>query len=113
VYTQGSRCASARLPATAFNDRALQKGNMDQATFYAAVRKFLGKLAGDEKGSSAGAAVAVAEDANLFDLGLLDSFSIIQLILFIEELTGTQLTPEVHDPESFYTLRGMYELVAT
>ncbi|GLW55052.1 hypothetical protein [Kitasatospora phosalacinea] len=51
-------------------------------------------------------------DDNLFDLGLMSSFSTIRVLVFLEQLTGRAVDIADHDIEEFYTMRGLYGLFA-
>ena len=53
----------------------------------------------------------IGPDDNLFDMGLVTSFSVIRMIVFIEEISGTTIELSDHELERFYTLRGLYDLV--
>jgi len=55
--------------------------------------------------------VVIEPDTNLFDLGVVTSFSIIRLILFIEELTGTAIDLSNEELDQFYTLGGLYLMI--
>lgn len=55
--------------------------------------------------------VEVGLDDNLFDLGLVTSFSVIRMIVFIEDLAGCTIELGEHELEVFYTLRGLYSLI--
>jgi len=47
-------------------------------------------------------------EADLFDLGLLESIRIVELIVFLEQLIGAEIPVEDYQPESFRTLNGIY-----
>lgn len=81
---------------------------MDRDTFHGKVRDFLASLQEDDDARVA--AARVGADDNLFDLGIVTSFSIIRMIVFVEELTGCSIDISEHDIERFYTLNGVYEL---
>jgi acyl carrier protein len=81
---------------------------MEREHFYKTMREFIAELAAERTGEPV--TTAIGEDDNLFDLGLINSFSIIQMIVFIEELTGTSIDLSAHELETFYTLRGIYSL---
>lgn len=82
---------------------------MDEEQFYAGVREFLAEL-GESAGQDGGQQIGA--DDNLFDLGLVNSFTIIRLIVFLEEHAGVEIDLAAHDLETFYTLRGLYSLVS-
>jgi acyl carrier protein len=82
---------------------------VERDAFCKGISEFITGLA--EKRIGGPVAAAIGEDANLFDLGLVDSFTIIQMIVYLEELTGISIDLSAHDLESFYTIRGIYALV--
>ena len=53
----------------------------------------------------------VAEDENLFDAGIVDSFTMLEVIAVVEELTGEAVDFLETDPETFFTIRGMASYV--
>jgi acyl carrier protein len=83
---------------------------MERQVFYKTISEFITGLA---LGQDAGPATvtAIGEDDNLFDRGLVNSFTIIQMIIFLEKLTGISIDLSAHDLEAFYTVRGIYDLV--
>jgi acyl carrier protein len=81
---------------------------MEREHFYKAMSEFITGLAAERTGEPVTA--VIGDDDNLFDLGLVNSFTIIQMIVFLEELTGVSIDLSVHELESFYTLRGIYSL---
>jgi acyl carrier protein len=83
---------------------------MEQTEFYDRVGEFIGQLSAETTGEAL--TTAVKEDDNLFDLGLVNSFTIIRMIVFVEELTGAQIDLADHDLETFYTLRGLYTVAS-
>ncbi|MDX3457443.1 hypothetical protein PV396_36735 [Streptomyces sp. ME02-8801-2C] len=84
---------------------------MESAKFYDELRGFLLSIQPDDAGRAG--LESLGHDDNLFDLGLVTSFSVIRMIVFIETLTGCSLDLAEHDIESFYTMRGLWELVRT
>ena len=82
---------------------------MDRDEFYDRIRAFIRE---PRPGRDAVTDVPVDEDDNLFDLGLVNSFSMVRLLVHIEELLGVQVDVTQHEPESFFTLRGMYDSLA-
>ena len=46
---------------------------------------------------------------NLFDLGVLDSFTVVRVIVFLEELTGSPIDLGQADIESFSTIDRIYQ----
>jgi acyl carrier protein len=81
---------------------------MEREPFYKAMREFITELAAERTGEPV--TTAIGEDDNLFDLGLINSFTIIEMIVFLEELTGVSVDLSAHELETFYTLRGTYSL---
>ncbi|GIF42908.1 acyl carrier protein [Actinoplanes xinjiangensis] len=84
---------------------------MDRKQFYREVTGFLTKVSAENGTPGSGTealATDIGEDSNLFDLGLINSFTVIRMIVFIEDLTGAQIDLAEHDLETFYTLRGLY-----
>jgi acyl carrier protein len=55
---------------------------------------------------------AFGPDDDLFTLGLVDSLRLVELIVFMEELTGREIPVENYSIASFYTLNNLYELVS-
>ena len=82
---------------------------MERDAFYKAISEFIADLAAERTGEAV--TTAIGEDENLFDLGLVNSFTIIQMIVYLEELTGISIDLSEHSLESFYTIRGIYSLV--
>ena len=80
---------------------------MDRDTFMTELRGFLAELNPDE----AEHAAALGATDNLFDMGLVSSFTMVRLIVFVQQLTGVQVVVQGRPLESFYTLDGLYELV--
>lgn len=80
---------------------------MDTTQFHQEVCRFLKEL---DKDLVEDFPAELGPDDNLFDLGLVTSFTIIRLIVFVEELTGQSIDLAEHDLENFYTLRGLYDL---
>jgi acyl carrier protein len=50
---------------------------------------------------------------NLFALGLVDSLRLVELIIFLEKLTGQDLPVENYSISSFYTINNLYDMVRT
>jgi methoxymalonate biosynthesis acyl carrier protein len=55
---------------------------------------------------------AFGPDDDLFTLGLVDSLRLVELIVFMEELTGREIPVEDYSIASFYTLNNLYALVS-
>lgn len=82
---------------------------MDRDELFARLREFLASLAAE---SGREFPDRLDPDDNLFDLGLVTSFSVIRMILFVEDITGCAIDLADHEPQSFYTLSGIHSLVA-
>ncbi|MCK5146658.1 acyl carrier protein [bacterium] len=52
-----------------------------------------------------------ADDENLFDSGLLDSFGIVEFLTYIETETGNELDIEEITEENFSTINSIAELL--
>jgi acyl carrier protein len=48
-------------------------------------------------------------DDNLFDLGLVDSLSMVEVLVFVENMTSRAIDLLNVDPEGLFTLKGMYD----
>ncbi|MER5276915.1 hypothetical protein ABT025_14285 [Streptomyces sp. NPDC002809] len=83
---------------------------MESATFYDELRGSLLSMQPDQEDKRV-VLEGLGHDDNLFDLGLVTSFSVIRMIVFIETLTGCSLDLAEHDIENFYTMRGLWDLV--
>ncbi|MFE1772806.1 phosphopantetheine-binding protein [Streptomyces sp. NPDC059008] len=55
---------------------------------------------------------AVTSDSNLFELGILDSLAVVELIVFLERLIGAEIVIENYQLESFHTLAGISQVMA-
>ncbi|MGD3106997.1 acyl carrier protein [Streptomyces sp. YGL11-2] len=55
---------------------------------------------------------AVTPHSNLFELGILDSLAVVELIVFLEHLIGTEIVVENYQLESFHTFAGIHDVVA-
>jgi acyl carrier protein len=80
---------------------------MERSEFYDSLRAFVRRSA--EERSVDVPVTDIDEDANLFDLGLVNSFSMVALLMHVEELLGGHIDVAEHEPETFFTLRGMYD----
>jgi acyl carrier protein len=69
------------------------------------VIEFRGFVEGLGRDRSA-AGIGVAD--NLFDAGVLDSFTVVKVIVFIEELTGSPVDLEEASIESFSTMESIF-----
>ncbi|WP_073447001.1 MULTISPECIES: phosphopantetheine-binding protein [Streptomyces] len=54
---------------------------------------------------------AITAHSNLFELGILDSLAVVELIVFLEHLIGTEIVVENYRLESFHTLAGIHDVV--
>jgi acyl carrier protein len=54
---------------------------------------------------------SLSDDDNLFDLGLVDSVTLADLLVTVERLAGVELDLLAVDPETFFTLRGLLDHV--
>lgn len=52
---------------------------------------------------------ALTPDASLWDLGYLDSVSMVELIMFVEGLLGGNVTLDTSDVRSFGSIRAVYD----
>ncbi|WP_460060571.1 acyl carrier protein [Streptomyces sp. YKOK-I1] len=76
----------------------------DRTEFVSAVQDFL------VKHNPVGPA-EFGPDDNLFVLGLIDSLRLVELIVFLEELSGQDIPVENYSISSFYTMNGLYDMV--
>ncbi len=51
----------------------------------------------------------LADGENLFDAGVLDSFSVVSVVMFVEKFRGSELDLEAASIESFSSLDQIYE----
>jgi acyl carrier protein len=77
----------------------------DRTEFITAVRNFLITRNPQEPHT-------FGPEDNLFTLGLVDSLRLVELIVFLEELTGQELPVENYSISSFYTINGLYDMVS-
>jgi len=66
---------------------------------------FLSKLESDNKPPT------IEADTDLFETGFLDSFGFVELVGFLETLTGSTVTEEDMDDPRFTTVRGIVEVL--
>lgn len=69
------------------------------------------RLLGDYIRQESGYAGALDPDADLIDENILDSFSIVQLAVFIQEQFGVELEPEDFARAHLATLSGIVALI--
>lgn len=78
--------------------------------FYRDVRELLGSMNAED--GQAPAAAEIDEDENLFDAGLLTSFSLVHLVARLGESTGVSIDFATQQMEDFFTLRSLYGVFA-
>ena len=76
---------------------------MDRIAFYDQLRAFLVAQNPDVDPG------LVTGDANLWDLGCVDSFGMVELILFLETTLGAPIAIERHSPRTFHTMARIYD----
>lgn len=76
---------------------------MERETFYEELSSFLVGL------SPGPTPRPPAPTEHLVDSGYLDSFGLVELIMFLEKRLGIEIPLEEHDPRSFHTMRRMYD----
>lgn len=81
---------------------------MDRQSFYEEVSGFLATAWAD--GRKPGPAPVPEPGSNLFDLGLADSFTMIELIAFVEDKAAREIDILDVDPESLFTMQGIYDI---
>lgn len=54
---------------------------------------------------------SLTDDDNLFDLGLVNSVTLADLLVTVERLAGVELDLLAVDPETLFTLRGLLDHV--
>lgn len=104
IVTGTATPAATRPRAPAGQERTQR---VDRPSFYARMRDHLAEEAG-----GAGRAVSpasIGEHDNLFDIGLVNSFSLVKLLIQVEEVLGVEVDVTRHDPETFFSLAGMYD----
>jgi acyl carrier protein len=78
--------------------------------FYSRVRTLVSELWQAEFRDSA--IPNFADDDNLYDLGVIDSLSGVELITWLEEEAGRQVDVLAIDPATFFTLRGLWQFMS-
>jgi 4-aminobutyrate aminotransferase-like enzyme len=97
-----AEAASARASARSEGTQIV-----DRPSFYARMRDYLVEEAG--RSGCAVPPASIGEHDNLFDSGLVNSFSLVKLLIQVEEMLGVQVDVTRHDPETFFSLAGMYD----
>jgi acyl carrier protein len=77
---------------------------MEKSIFKDNVQKFLLS----DVSNSESQVLKIDYGTNLWDVGLVDSFRIMELILFLEDLTGTEISVESNSITNFHTIDSMY-----
>lgn len=76
---------------------------MDESSFYAALARYL-------RDTNPNADVTdVSPDANLFDLGLIDSLRMVELVIFVEDALACRIPVEKHPPRVFHSMRRIFD----
>jgi acyl carrier protein len=78
--------------------------NISQQDFYQKVTKFILAM-GHNKDTNID---SLDEEDHLWDLGLMDSFSTVELILFLEDLTQASIELDANTLKHLHTLKNMY-----
>lgn len=84
---------------------------MERQAFYDHLKAFIIDEA-EKRGINDASEVALAEDSNLFDIGLVNSFSMVSLLIHVEQMLGVSVDITDLDPETFFTMRGIYNCLA-
>ena len=77
-------------------------GGMSEDEFYDRLRAFLRERRPDLSGD-------VEPTTQLWEVGYLDSFGLIETLTFLEELTGHPIQVGADDLPSFFTMKGIFE----
>lgn len=83
---------------------------MDKDAFFDSVSAFIL----DHRPASAvtrPAVTTVPAQGNLFDLGLVDSYTMLDIVSYVEEITGRHIDIMDIDIARLFTLEGMYGVV--
>lgn len=80
---------------------------MDKASFFKAASEFI--LANGSGADELPPDTVVPTDGNLFDLGLVTSYSMLRLVSFVEELSGQEIDILNSDISRLFTLEGIYD----
>lgn len=80
---------------------------MERGEFYAQLQGFLHE---QYRQRHPGTEVKpIADTANLFDSGYVDSFGMVNLIMFIEGTLGVEVPIESYQPDIFFSMKSIYE----
>jgi acyl carrier protein len=82
---------------------------MEREQFYSTMREYLRKDREGDKDIDPTAIEALGPDDNLWDLGYLDSFGMVRLLTFLEELLGRELVLSGDSLRTFHTLSRIYD----
>jgi acyl carrier protein len=77
---------------------------MEKSVFKVHVEKFLLNDVTNEESQL----TAIDYNTNLWDAGLVDSFRVMELILFLEDLLGKEISVESNFISNFHTVDAMY-----
>jgi hypothetical protein len=80
---------------------------VDKDAFYQSAGQFIVARYTDRVGRPPD---GVPADGNLFDLGLVDSYSMLQLIGHVEEISGREIDILTFDISQLFTLRQIYDV---
>ena len=75
---------------------------LDRAEFTSRFGEFVASIDPDRS------LATVGPDDNLFDAGVLDSFTVVKVIVFLEELVGEPIDLQEASIESFASLNSIY-----
>jgi acyl carrier protein len=82
---------------------------MEREQFYSTMREYLRKDREGDKEVDPKAIEALGPDDNLWDLGYLDSFGMVRLLTFLEDLLGHELVLSSDSLRTFHTLARIYD----
>jgi acyl carrier protein len=78
---------------------------VNREKFYLDMTEYLETL--DEESGE----LEIAPDDNLFDEGIVTSYSVVKMIAHLEKLVGRPIDVAQYGVERFYTLSGLYDVV--
>jgi acyl carrier protein len=85
---------------------------MDDASFFNSVIDLIGELQDDPEAVDVLRDPVTGPEINLFDVGLLESLTVLRLIRAIEQSFGVRISLERYGMENFFTLRSIQQIVA-